>query len=139
MAGNRNGRPTSQDSRTRSKTQNTTRFRPYMRLKLVVFCILVVLAVCALIGRLIYITSTSEAKYKKQVLSQQKYDSKVLPFKRGQILDRNGSILAYSEKVYTVILDTKIMLGKDEGKTNLEPTLAALIKCFDVDLQKVRT
>ena len=29
----------------------------------------------------------------------------VLPFKRGQILDRNGSILAYSEKVYTVILD----------------------------------
>ena len=139
MAGNRNGRPTSPNPRTRSKTQNTTRFRPYMRLKLVVFCVFVLLAVCALIGRLIYITSTSEAKYKKQVLSQQKYDSKVLPFKRGQILDRNGSILAYSEKVYTVILDTKIMLGDDKGATNLEPTLTALNKCFDVDLQKVRT
>lgn len=139
MAGNRNGRPSSQNPRTRSKTQNTTRFRPYMRLKLVVFCILVLLAVCALIGRLIYITSTSEARYKKQVLSQQKYDSKVLPFKRGQILDRNGSILAYSEKVYTVILDTKIMLGDDNGAKNLEPTLTALSKCFDVDLQKVRT
>ncbi len=139
MAGNRNGRPGSPNPRTRSKTQNTTRFRPYMRLKLVVFCILVLLAVFALIGRLIYITSTSEARYKKQVLSQQKYDSKVLPFKRGQILDRNGSVLAYSEKVYTVILDTKIMLGDDKGEKNLEPTLTALGKCFDVDLQKVRT
>ena len=139
MAGNRNARPGSQNPRTRSKTQNTTRFRSYMRIKLVVFCILVLLAVLALIGRLIYITSTSEAKYKKQVLSQQKYDSKVLPFKRGQILDRNGSILAYSEKVYTVILDTKIMLGDDNGAKNLEPTLTALSKCFNVDLQKVRT
>lgn len=137
MAGNRNaGQNSRRNPRTGSQKQNTTRFRPYMRVKLVVFCILVVLAVCALVGRLIYITSTSEAKYKKQVLSQQQYDSTTLPFKRGEILDSNGSTLAYSEKVYTVILDTKIMLGDKEG---LEPTLKALDTCFDVDLDKIRT
>ena len=136
MAGNRNtGQNSRRNPRTRSQKQNTTRFRPYMRVKLVVFCILVVLAVCALVGRLIYITSTSEAKYKKQVLSQQQYDSTTLPYKRGEILDSNGSTLAYSEKVYTVILDTKVMLDDEEG---LEPTLKALDTCFDVDIDKIR-
>ena len=141
MADNRSaGQNSRRNSRTGSRKQNTTRFRPYMRVKLVVFCILVVLAVFALVGRLIYITSTSEAKYKKQVLSQQKYDSTTLPFKRGEILDSNGSTLAYSEKVYTVILDTKIMLGdkKEMEQQNLESTLAALKACFDVDIDKVR-
>ena len=109
MARGQNTRVNNQSSGIR-KQQNTTRFRPYMRAKLVVFCIVVVLAMLVLVGRLIHITSTSEAKYKKQVLSQQKYDSAALPYKRGDILDRNGSTLAYSEKVYNVILDTKVMM-----------------------------
>ncbi len=131
MAKTRDTGQNRRNPRTRSKTQNTTRFRPYMRVKLVVFCIFVVLAVCALIGRLIYITSTSEAKYKKQVLSQQQYDSSVLPFKRGEILDRNGSTLAFSEKVYNVILDTKVMKDDEE---NQGPTLQALVQCFGADM-----
>lgn len=117
------------------KKRNTTRFLPYMRVKLVVFCFLVVLAILALTGRLIQITSTSEEKYKKQVLSQQKYDSVTLPYKRGEILDSNGTTLAYSEKVYSVILDTKVML---DDEANLEPTLAALDACFEVDLEEIR-
>lgn len=119
----------------RRKKQNTTRFRPYMRVKLVVFCIIVVLAVLGLVGRLIYITSSSEEKYKKQVLSQQKYDSITLPYKRGEILDCNGSTLAYSEKVYNVILDTKVMLDDEK---NYIPTLNALDMCFDVDMDKIK-
>lgn len=119
----------------RRKNQNTTRFRPYMRVKLVVFCIIVVLAVLGLVGRLIYITSSSEEKYKKQVLSQQKYDSITLPYKRGEILDCNGSTLAYSEKVYNVILDTKVMLDDEK---NYIPTLNALDMCFDVDMDKIK-
>lgn len=135
VQGRKTGR-NSQYPRTRSKKQNTTRFRPYMRVKLVVFCFLVFVVVCIMIGRLIYITSTSEEKYKKQIFSQQKYDSVTLPFKRGEILDRNGSTLAYSEKVYTVILDTKLMLEDEKAS---EPTLKALESCFDVDMDKVRT
>lgn len=136
MAQNRKTGRIRQYPRTRSKKQNTTRFRPYMRIKLVVFCVLVLIVTGVMIGRLVYITSTSEEKYKKQVLSQQKYDSVTLPFKRGEILDCNGSTLAYSEKVYTVILDTKIML---EDEKALEPTMKALDTCFDVDINKVRT
>ena len=134
MAGGRNTRVNNQSSRMR-KQQNTTRFRPYMRAKLVVFCIIVLLAILVLVGRLINITSTSEAKYKKQVLSQQKYDSTTLPYKRGEILDRNGSTLAYSEKVYNVILDTKVML---DDEANYAPTLNALDICFDVDMDKIK-
>lgn len=134
MATGQNTRVTNQDSGKR-KQQNTTRFRPYMRTKLVVFCIIVGLAVLVLVGRLINITSTSEAKYKKQVLSQQKYDSTTLPYKRGEILDRNGSTLAYSEKVYNVILDTKVML---DDEANYTPTLKALDTCFDIDIDKIK-
>lgn len=134
MARGQNTRVNNQSSGIR-KQQNTTRFRPYMRAKLVVFCIIVVLAILVLVGRLIHITSTSEAKYKKQVLSQQKYDSATLPYKRGDILDRNGSTLAYSEKVYNVILDTKVMMDDEE---NYNPTLKALDSCFDVDIDKIK-
>ena len=134
MARGQNTRVNNQSSGNR-KQQNTTRFRPYMRVKLVVFCIIVVLAIFVLVGRLIHITSTSEAKYKKQVLSQQKYDSATLPYKRGDILDRNGSTLAYSEKVYNVILDTKVML---DDEANYNPTLKALDSCFDVDIDKIK-
>lgn len=134
MAQSRDIRGSNQNSRPHKK-QNTTRFRPYMRVKLVVFCILVLLAVLILIGRLIHITNTSEAKYKKQVLSQQRYDSVTLPYKRGSILDANGTTLAYSEKVYNVILDTKIML---DDERNYIPTLNALDICFDVDMDKIK-
>ena len=120
----------------RASARNSTRFQPYMRGKLVVFCVFVVIAIIALTAVLIHITTTSEAQYKKQVLSQQKYDSTTLPFKRGDILDANGTILAHSEKVYNVILDVVVMTYDEEG---LEPTLAAIDACFDVDIQKIRS
>ena len=135
MARSQNTGQNNHHSGTRNKPQNTTRFRSYMRVKLVVFCFIVVLAILFLVGRLINITNTSEAKYKKQVLSQQKYDSTTLPYKRGDILDANGSTLAYSEKVYNVILDTKVML---DDEANYNPTLHALEMCFDVDMNKIK-
>lgn len=73
--------------------------------------------------------------YQKKILSQQRYDSKTLPFKRGSILDANGTILAASEKVYNVILDCKVMLDKKE---NEEPTLKALSECFGLDQSELR-
>ncbi len=135
MAGSRNIGQGKRGSETPKKLKNTTRFRPYMRVKLVVFCFLVLLVLLFLIGNLIYITSTSEEKYKKQVLSQQKYDSTTIPYKRGSILDANGSTLAYSEKVYNVILDAKVML---DDEANYEPTLKALDACFEVDMEEIK-
>ncbi|MCM1175414.1 MAG: penicillin-binding protein 2, partial [Blautia sp.] len=62
-------------------------------------------------------------------------DSVTIPFKRGEILDANGTILAISDKVYNVILDTKVLM---DDEANLEPTLSALRTVFGVDTAEVR-
>ncbi|MCD8067953.1 MAG: penicillin-binding protein 2 [Lachnospiraceae bacterium] len=136
---NRRSRTNRQGGRrgsNRQKKADPTKFRPYMRGKLVFFCGLCLIAVGFLVWRLVNITATSEEKYKQIVLSQQAYDSTSLPYKRGSILDANGTILAYSEKVYNVILDTKAMLADEDAYT---PTLEALEVCFeDVDISAVK-
>ena len=98
-----------------------------MQKKLVVLFMLILLAFLGLAGRLVYITETKGEEYTKNVLSQQKYQSTTLPYKRGDILDSKGTKLAISEKVYNLIIDCKAVLEKEEY---LEPTLEALSKCF---------
>ena len=73
--------------------------------------------------------------YKRKILSQQNYVSTTLPYKRGDILDTNGTKLAYSEKVYNLVVDSSI-INSIEG--SLEPTLTALDACFDVDINELR-
>ena len=80
--------------------------------------------------RLIYINTEEGEEYERQILSQQRYDSSTIPYKRGDILDTKGSVLATSEKVYNVILDTKLLRDKEE---KIEPTLDALEECFGLD------
>lgn len=74
-------------------------------------------------------------KYAKQVLSQQTYDSRTIPFRRGEILDRNGNILAKSEKVYNVILDCYAINSVEDY---LEPTVRAVSEVLDLDAAEVR-
>lgn len=98
----------------------------------------VLLALVCLLGRITYINATSGAKYKKQVLTQaqQKYASSVLPARRGDIYDRNGNILATSNKVYKVILDCKTV---NEEEDYMEPTIRALKEVLGIDDEKVRS
>ncbi len=98
----------------------------------------VLLALVCLLGRITYINATSGAKYKKQVLTQaqQKYASSVLPARRGDIYDRNGNILATSNKVYNVILDCKTV---NEDEDYMEPTIRALKEILGIDDEKVRS
>lgn len=97
--------------------------------------LIILLAFTGLGGRLYVLARNSQNDYQKKILSQQRYDSTTLPFKRGSILDVNGTILAASEKVYNVILDCKVMLS-DEN--NEDPTLTALAECFDLNLTELR-
>lgn len=106
-----------------------------MQKKLVVLYFLVLLAFAGLIARLVAINRDNGEEYKKQVLSQQQYSSKTIPYKRGEILDSKGTKLAVSEKVYNVILDSKQLNAKEEY---LEPTMAALEQCFSFDTAKIR-
>ena len=111
------------------------KFTIKMQKKLLVLFLMVLSAFAGLSIRIYLVTRDNGEEYKKQVLSQQEYDSKTIPFKRGDILDSNGTILAVSNKVYNVILDTKILVRKEE---NIEPTLDALRKCFGIDTNEVR-
>lgn len=112
------------------------KFTIKMQKKLVVLFIFVLLAFVGLSYRLFIITRDNGERYKKQVLSQQRYDSTTLPYKRGSILDTNGSILASSEKVYNVILDA-VAVSQDESY--LEPTLDALRSQIGADVSSVRS
>lgn len=107
-----------------------------MQKKLVTLFLLMLLAFTGLSYRLFAITRDNGEKYKKQVLSQQRYDSTTLPYRRGSILDANGSILATSEKVYNVILDAVAVSEKEEY---LEPTLEALRTQFGMDTGAIRS
>lgn len=43
--------------------------------------------------------------------------SRSIPFKRGDIVDTNGTKLATSERVYNVILDAKVLLSDETKKS----------------------
>lgn len=103
------------------------KFNRQMRTKLMVLFSAILLVLCGLIGRLMYIEQTKGEQYEKKVLSMQSYDSKTIPYQRGDILDCSGTVLATSVAVYNVILDCSIMTDKEEY---IEPTLDALTECF---------
>lgn len=111
------------------------KFTIKMQKKLVVLFIAVLLAFAGLFYQLYRISRDNGEQYKKQVLSQQRYDSTTIPYKRGTILDANGSVLATSEKVYNVILDSVTISEKEEY---LEPTLSALQREFGIDTASIR-
>lgn len=112
-------------------------FTKMMQKKLVMLFILVILAFLGLVMRITYINAADGDKYTKLVLDQQQYDSRIIPFKRGDILDRNGTKIATSERVYNVILDAKVLLS---DKKDVEPTKEVLAECFEIpeaDVDKV--
>ena len=127
-----------------SNTGRKSRRRPQrkinqnMKEKLLILFGIVLLLLVILVLRITYINATSGSKYKKQVLSQaqQKYESQVLPAKRGDIYDKNGNILATSNKVYNVILDCKTV-NSDEDY--VEPTIRALNEVLGIDEETVRS
>ena len=114
----------------RKGKERPQKFTGRMQKKLAVLFLLILAAFIGLTVRLYAINRDNGEEYKKQVLSQQEYDSKVLPAKRGEIVDCNGTKVAVSQKVYNVVIDAKTLNSK-EGKY-LEPTLNAL---FDSDIE----
>lgn len=116
------------------------KFNKKMQKKLVVLFVIIALLLLGLIVRLMYIEHTSGKKYEKKVLSQQKYDSTVIPYQRGNITDCKGTILATSVDVYNVILDCKVL---NSDSADIDPTIDALMTCFpqlnETDLRNLIT
>lgn len=108
-----------------------------MRKKLAQTLGVFVLVLFGLVGNLTYINMTKGNKYGVKVLSQQGYQSRVLPYKRGNITDRNGVVLATSVTVYNLILDAKQILLDTDG-SSLNAVLEALSYYFHYDVMDVR-
>lgn len=103
-----------------------------MKLKLAGVFGIALLALVSLLVGITIINAKFGNKYTQQVLSQsqQQYTNKTLPFKRGSITDRNGTMLANSVKVYNLILDCKEVNGHETYK---EPVKEALETVFGIE------
>ncbi len=118
------------------KKKRTFKFLVRMKKKLFVLFFAIIGVLLVFIGRLAYIELKSGELYEKIVLNQQEYSSKTIPFRRGDIVDRKGTVLATSTDVYNVILDCSVLTAKEDY---MEPTMAALEACFEeIDVSEVR-
>ena len=111
----------------KKKRRPLLKFPRRMQKKLIVMFTIVAGMLIGLIGRLMYIEYTSGEKYEKIVLSQQEYDSKVIPYQRGDIVDAKGTVMATSIAVYNVILDCSVLTSDEDY---VAPTIQALVQCF---------
>lgn len=77
-----------------------------------------------------------EKNIPKSSLDQQQYNNRTIPFKRGDIVDRNGTKLATSERVYNVVVDAKVITS---NKKYMNPTVKVLAECFSLKKKAIRT
>lgn len=117
----------------RKHQQNTT-FSVQMRWKLLVTFGVIMAFLVFLVVRLFIIALGDNNNNSIKVYENFGYDSRTIPAQRGDITDRNGTVLAYSSKTYRLILDTKVLLSKDEYR---EPTVKALLNCFELDKEEL--
>ena len=106
-----------------------------MRTKAGVAFFIAIVISAILIIRVIGINVASGEEYSKIVLNHQASTSKRITGKRGEIRDRNGTIFAYSKKVYNLIIDPNRLLSED-GKYK-EDTIEALTSMFDITREDI--
>ncbi|MBQ4425834.1 MAG: penicillin-binding protein 2 [Lachnospiraceae bacterium] len=119
---------TSQDA-----DNKTVKLTLFMRRKLAFIYILVAAVLFALAVYIVVMISKKGEEYQKIILSQQGYSTTSVPFRRGSIMDRNYTTLAYSEEVYNLILDPSVILytgNKNNPSPNRAATVQALSECF---------
>lgn len=100
---------------------------------LLVFCVVLLLFI-GLAVRVAMVNAENSDRYKKRVYSQQTYVSAAIPYKRGDITDRNGTILATSVRTYKLIIDPLTILSEERYR---QPTIQALTQCFDVTAEEI--
>ncbi|MCD7736051.1 MAG: cell division protein FtsI [Lachnospiraceae bacterium] len=114
-----------------NRIKKERRFTRRMQIKLLAVFAFVLLGLVVLLLRIAQISITEGNSYAKQVLSQNNYDSQTLYARRGEIQDANGRLLAYSEKVYNLVLDCAAV--NEDPDDYLEPTVEVLSEYFGLD------
>ena len=86
--------PSKKGNNKNSKDGNTSNPLDILQGRLVIILIMIMLAFAALFFKIIMLQRNNSEEYNQKILSQQKYDSREIPYKRGDILDRNGTYMA---------------------------------------------
>ncbi|MCI8512657.1 MAG: penicillin-binding protein 2, partial [Lachnospiraceae bacterium] len=122
--------------RTSRNVSKKKTFTKYMQEKLAVTFLVITLALFGLVVSLYNVVEAKNKEYTEIVLNQHSaYDSRTIPYRRGDIVDRNGTYLATSEKVYNLILDpNQINKGAEDY---LDPTVNALCEVFGYERSEV--
>lgn len=104
---------------------------------------IIFLAFAIMLGRLLYWNLSKGHEFEKKVLVQQRHSSTVIPYERGKIYDTNGKVLATNDRLYTLVLEPKNILIKEEVdgeevyKENKDITLKALKKYMGLNEKEV--
>lgn len=135
----RTSQKTNPDMKRKKKRESVKRqvFVKYMQERLAIAVIAITLALFALIYVLYDIVENNRDSYNQIVLTQQDYDSRPLAYRRGDIVDRNGTYLATTEKVYNLILDPRQIMSDEEDY--LEASVTALSTVLGYDAGELRT
>lgn len=128
---------TSQHNNPGGKAVKARTFTKSMQKKLAIAVIVITLALFALIYVLYNIIQENRDSYNQIVLSQQDYESRPIPYRRGDIMDRNGTYLATTQKVYNLILDPMQIMSDEENY--LETSVTAICSVFGYDAGTIRT
>lgn len=131
---------TSQNPEAEQRKRRQTKILPfYMQEKLIIgFCFFLILFMLLTYALFQIVRNNNEA-FNRKVLRQRQtqYASKVLPAKRGDIMDRNGTILATSQKVYNLIVDARAMTAYKDKRYE-DASLKALEEFFKEDVGELR-
>lgn len=107
------------------------RNKTYNRKKICIFCFIVFLCACLLLGRLIYIMLFQNEYYSEKAIQLQQRERQIKAA-RGEIIDRNGVVLATNEAVCTIsVIHNQI--------TDPEKVIDVLCKELDLSEEYVRT
>lgn len=116
------------------KGKKNRRFLTRMKVRVVFEFAVFMICFGILIFQLIRINVQKNEEYEQKVLAQQGYTSKVIPYKRGDILDANGAVLATSKMFYNLILEPKNILEKDQYKDATITALKTVFGFTDADI-----
>ena len=106
----------------------------YMQEKLMVGFVFLILLFAVLSLVIFQMIRKNSEEYSRIVLGQRQsgYGSRSIQARRGDILDRNGTILATSEKVYNLIMDPRAITSRTDDRY-LKASLDALKEYFKED------
>ena len=102
----------------KKKRQQTKILPVYMQEKLMVGFVFLILLFAILSVVIFRLVQKKGEEYSRIVLGQRQsgYGSRIIQAKRGEILDRDGTVLAESQKVYNLIVDPRAITSRSDDR-----------------------